>query len=199
LGAAGAGAVAELEAAEPIEVLVEAIEDDLFEEPYIEIRRRQESHVQLITSIEVLSLSNKTRGNIGRRKYVSKQEEVLGSQANLVEIDLLRGGEHVTAVPRRLADAKAGPFDYHVCVHRGERANVFLIYPILLEERLPTIEIPLLPQDRDVTLPLQAIFDRAYDAGPYRRGVRYGEDAIIPPLRPEQDQWAKARLAGHLH
>src|SRR5262249_29981978 len=157
------------------------------------------SEVQLVTTIEVLSLSNKTRGNFGRKKYLNKQTEILHSQANLVEIDLLRGGEHATAVPRELAETKAGPFDYHVCVHRGDQANLFSVYPIRLEMRLPTIAIPLLPCDPDIALPLQAIFDQAYDTGPYRRGVGYGDDAIIPPLRPEEAEWAKARLASLAH
>src|SRR5262249_36580526 len=71
----GGVAVAEAELAAPVEVVVESIEDDPFEESYIEIRRRQGSEVRLVTSIEVLSLSNKTRGNPGRRKYLNKQEE----------------------------------------------------------------------------------------------------------------------------
>jgi Protein of unknown function (DUF4058) len=190
----GGVALAEFELANPIEVLIEPVEDDLFEESFIEIRRRQKSENQLVTVIEILSLSNKTRGNAGRRKYLDKQEEILKSQVHLVEIDLLRGGEHTTAVPRVLADNKAGPFDYHICVRRGDRANVFFVYPILLEERLPAIAIPLLPGDPAVPLSLQSVFDKAYDAGPYRKGVDYNEDAIIPPLPAKKSKWVKARL-----
>jgi hypothetical protein len=28
-----------------------------------------------------------------------------------------------------------------------------------------------------------------YDAGPYLREIRYGEDAVIPPLRADQAAW----------
>ena len=63
---------------------------------------------------------------------------------------------------------------------------------ILREERLPILAIPLLPGDPDVRLDLQAAFNQAYDAGPYRKRIRYGEDSIRPSLRPEQAGWAKS-------
>src|SRR5207237_8192151 len=141
---------------------------------------------RLVASIEVVTPANKTPGNPGREKYLAKQREVLGGQAHLIEIDLLRGGTHATAVPRDLALEKAGPFDYHVCVHRFDRPNAFFVYPIRMEQSLPGIASPLLPGDPDVPLALQTVLDRAYDEGPYSRVVRYGEAPIIPPLRAEQ-------------
>lgn len=190
----GVAVAEEVELDEPVAIGVETIEHDPYVEPLIEIRRRSGSEIRLVTSIEVLSPANKTLGNPGRDSYLAKRREVLASQAHLVEIDLLRGGQHVTAVPRDLAIARAGAFDYHVCVHRYDRPNVFFVYPIRLERRLPGIAIPLLPGDPDVRVPLQPILDTAYDIGPYRRGINYGEDPIVPPLRAEQLEWVKARL-----
>ncbi len=190
----GVAVAEEVDLAEPVLVSVEAVEHDPFEEPFIEIRRRQSNGVRLVASIEVVSPANKTPGNPGREKCLAKQAEILTGQAHLIEIDLLRDGTHATAVPRELAIAKAGPFDYHVCVHRFDRPNNFSVYTIRLEQRLPGIAIPLLPGDPDVPLALQAVFDRAYGAGPYRRAINYGEDRIIPPLRPEQLEWVNARF-----
>jgi hypothetical protein len=48
----------------------------------------------------------------------------------------------------------------------------------------------LLPGDPSIPINLQAVFQRAYDAGPYRRAVRYGEDPIDPPLTTAQAAWA---------
>ncbi len=42
-----------------------------------------------------------------------------------------------------------------------------------------------------MTLDLQSVFDRCYDAGPYVREIRYGTDAVIPSLRPDQAAWAE--------
>jgi Protein of unknown function (DUF4058) len=190
----GVAVAEEVDLDEPVAVAVETIEHDPYEEPLVEIRRRHGSEDRLVAAIEIVSPANKTPGNPGRDSYRDKQREVLAGQIHLIEIDLLRGGQHTTAVPRDLAVEKAGTFDYHVCVHRFDRPHVFFVYPIKLEQRLPGIAIPLLPGDPDVSLSLQAVFDRAYDEGPYSRVVAYGEDPIIPPLGPEQLEWVKARL-----
>jgi hypothetical protein len=159
-------------------------------EPFAEIFVREDDRLRLVTNIEILSLTNKTSGEHGRDLYLRKQQELLYSKVHLVEIDLLRAGEHSTACPKRRILKKAGPFDYHVCIHRFDNLEDFFIYPVRMEERLPEIEIPLLPQDGTVTVDLQAVFDRCYDAGPYRREIRYDMDQPVPPLTPEQAQWA---------
>ena len=66
----------------------------------------------------------------------------------------------------------------------------YLESPIRLMDRLPLVAIPLLPGDAAVTLDLQAVFERRYDAGPYMREINYGVDPIVPPLCPEQAAWA---------
>lgn len=134
-------------------------------EPFLEVYVRQGSDKRLVTSIEILSLTNKTPGEHGRELYLRKQREILGSKVHLVEIDLLRGGEHSTAVPCQRVRAEVGPFDYHVCV--GDPA---------------------------VMIDLQAVLDHCYDAGPYAREVNYEADAPVPPLRPDQEQCAKGIL-----
>ena len=77
-------------------------------------------------------------------------------------------------------------------IHRFDKPQDFLIYPIRLEDRLPAIGIPLLPGDDDVSLELQPLFDRAYDAGPYRCEIDYAKDKITPRLHAEQAKWAEA-------
>ena len=181
---------------EPIIVTIPQTPDEERTEPYLEIYAQRESEDRLVTSIEVLSQTNKTLGSKGRQKYLEKQQEILSGQVNLVEIDLLRGGAHSSAVPLWLAREKAGPFDYHVSVRRFDRPGEFLVYPIPLQRRLPTIRIPLLPGDPSIPISLQAVFQRAYDAGPYRRAVRYGEDPTDLPLTTAQAAWAAQILTG---
>jgi hypothetical protein len=190
-GTGPAVAVTVLEAAQP--VLVRVLHDER-REPFVEIFTRGEEGKRLVTSIEVLSLANKTPGEHGRELYLRKQSEILDSRVHLVEIDLLRGGQHATAVPRDLALEVAGPFDYHVSVHPFDSLEDYYVYPIWLGARLPVVAIPLLPGDPAVPIDLQAVFDRCYDAGPYRREIRYHADAIVPPLRPDQDEWARTLL-----
>ena len=116
--------------------------------------------------------TNKTLGSEGRQKYLEKQQEILSGQVHLVEIDLLRGGAHSSAVPLWLAREKAGPFDYHVSVRRFDRPGEFLVYPIPLQRRLPTIRIPLLPGDPSIPISLQAVFQRTTTRAPI--AARYG-------------------------
>jgi hypothetical protein len=191
----GGVAVAEPVTSEPVVVSVAWMMGDPFHDPYLEIHRRQGTDDIVVAVLEILSPSNKTPGDHGRNLYVAKQQETLLSDAHLIEIDLLRAGTHATAVPIELARAKAGLFDYHVCVHRSDQFKDFFIYPIKLEAKLPVIAVPLLPGDPDVALDLQAAFDRAYDDGPYERAVRYDMATVEPPLRVEQAEWVKARLA----
>jgi hypothetical protein len=188
----GGLAVAEFGEAGPLVVTVETVEHGPFKESFLDIRRRRGKEVQIVTSIEILSPSNKKAGNPGRAKFLEKQRETLGSDTHLVEIDLLRGGTHTAAVPRQLVEAKAGRFDYFVSIHRFDRPKDFLVYPIGLADQLPAIGIPLLPGDPDVRLDVQEMFQRAYEAGPYAREVEYGKDPIVPRLRPEQAEWAAA-------
>lgn len=162
-------------------------------ETYLDIYAKP-GNERLVTTIEVLSLTNKTTGGEGRALYLQKQREVLGSRVNLVEIDLLRGGQHTTAVPLESALAKAGPFDYHVSVCTFEEPDDFVIYPISLGERLPAVSIPLLPGDGAVSVDLQGLVDRCYDTGLYQRRVPYAERAPVPPLRPEQLAWIEQVL-----
>src|SRR5207302_681231 len=144
---------------------------------------------RLVTTVEVLSRTNKSPGEHGRDLYVQKQQEVLKHKVHLVEIDLLRGGEHTTAVPLEEAVARAGSFDYHVCVHRFDRPYDYFVYPIQLGNRLPAIAIPLLPEHTAVRIDLQPVLDRCYDSGLYRRRVRYGEHTPVPSLSAEQAEW----------
>jgi hypothetical protein len=162
----------------------------------LEIHTRQDPGFRLVTAIEILSPSNKTQGNQRHQEYVQKQRELLQGSVNLVEIDLLRGGTHTTAVPRTHALRAAGPFDYHVCVHRFHRPGELQVYPIRLEDVLPEVDVPLLPADGTVRVDLQAVFTRACDGGPFRRRVRYGVDEIAPPLGAREREWAEKVLAG---
>jgi hypothetical protein len=164
-------------------------------EPFVEIYAGRGKNRRLVTSIEVLSPSNKRPGEEGRELYLRKQRELLKSRVHLVEIDLLRGGEHATAVPHDRLVAKAGPFDYHVCVHHFDNLEDYFVYAIQLAEPLPTVSIPLLPGDGAVAVDLQAVFVRSYDTGPYLREIDYLRDRPVPPLSPKQARWAKQCLA----
>ncbi len=175
--------------------LVIHVPHDERREPFVEIYAGRGKSRRLVTTIEVLSPSNKKPGEEGRDLYLRKQRELLKSKVNLMEIDLLRGGGHSTAVPHQRLVGKAGPFDYHVCVHQFDQWEDYFVYAIQLAEPLPVVNVPLLPGDGVVPVDLQAVFARSYDTGPYAREIDYLHDRPEPPLSPKQARWAKQCLA----
>jgi hypothetical protein len=162
--------------------LIVTVPHDEFREPFLEIRRIENEVQRLVTVVEILSLANKTPGEKGRKLCKRKQREILDSETHLVEIDLLRGGTHATSIPLVELQSLGREFDYHVCVHRFDNLEDYFVYLIALNESLPEIAIPLLPDDGEVALDLQEVFQRAYDAAAYRRSVHYCDAQIVPPL-----------------
>jgi hypothetical protein len=161
------------------------------QETYVSIYARKKGGDQLVSSIEVLSPSNKIPGSDSRQLYLNKQQDLLDTTVNLVEIDLLRGGEHTTAVPKAHLILKVWPFDYHVCLHRSRQRGEFHIYDFCLKDQLPKIPIPLLPSDPDVVVDLQKVFRTSYAAAAFELRIDYRDVLLLtPPLQPEQLNWA---------
>ena len=145
---------------------------------------------KVITVIEVLSTSNKLPGE-GQRLYRQKQQELNEGGVSLVEIDLLRAGEHVLNVPsRRIPRAYRTP--YRVCVRRGWRPRWVELYRAPLEKRLPKIQIPLRETDNDATLDLQSLIELCYLNGRYDR-TDYTVDPA-PPFDAAIAAWAHELL-----
>ncbi len=196
-GTATAVATSISSATAPIVITVQG-EDEEFRETFVDIYTGEAGNRRLVTSIELLSRSNKAWGSEGWYLYRKKQEEMLQSRVHLIEIDLLRGGEHSTAVPYRLLKQRAGDFEYHVCTHRFDRPREFSVRPIRLFERLPPITIPLLPGDPPVEAELQMVFDRCYETGGYGREINYQSTEPVPPLTADQAAWAMKCLRDRL-
>lgn len=145
---------------------------------------------RVVTVIELLSPVNKTMP-AGRAAYRKKQSEYIQGMVNLVEIDLLRCGEFVLAMPEE-EWPKAHQAPYKICIRRVNRPWVAAGIGIQLQEKLPNIAIPLRNQDRDVVLELQPIIDACYRDGRY-----YATDytrTLNPPFTEEESKWAASLL-----
>jgi hypothetical protein len=157
---------------------------DTLHEPFIEIRDRETR--ELITVIELLSPANKALGS-DREQYLGKRKVMLASNAYLVEIDLLRGGE-------RMPIQGLATCDYVVMVSRSyERPRVDL-WPMTLRDPLPIIPIPLRPGDRDATIDLQRLLHEQYDAAGYEDYVY--RSRVQPPLSDSDAGWAENLVTG---
>jgi hypothetical protein len=170
------------------EPLVSGVHNVEITEGYIEIRERGGGKV--ITVIEFLSPANKS-GGAGQEKYLEKQAEVLASKASLVEIDLVRAGNHVVALAEHRIPT-ANRTDYLVCISPGWRHGRHELYPIKLRERLPIVPIPLRKDEERVKLDLQALIEQSYRTGRYD-DLDYAAELDIP-LAPDDATWASEIL-----
>jgi hypothetical protein len=146
---------------------------------------------KVITTIEFISPSNKLPG-LARDVFLRKQGDMRLGQVSLVEIDLVRGGEWVVSVPEIFVKPEART-DLKISVIRGWANDVSSFYPIKLNQRLPTIPIPLRKTDEPLLLDLQALFDLCYERGRYADVINYSNDAL-PPLQREEKRWAEELL-----
>jgi len=149
------------------------------------------SHDRVVTAIEVLSPSNKI-GRESRLAYKRKRDAYLESGVNLIEIDLVRDGDPIVAIPLPLIPKQYWG-DYITCVQRATQPSQFELYPMPLRQPLPDISIPLRRTDKDVLLQTQALIDQCYQDG------RYWRTDYSLPLRPRLSEldvsWAETLLA----
>jgi hypothetical protein len=161
-------------------------------EPYIQLLATTPGR-RVVTQVELLSPTNKRSGSDGRQEYLRKQEEALGAHVNLVEIDLIRAGEHTAAVPSSQLRAR-GTWTYLACLLRPRRGFLGLAWPIHLRDPLPRIAVPLGEGDGEVSVSLQPLLDAAYDRNNLRERLDYSVPPPLPPLSPADSQWVLERL-----
>ena len=149
---------------------------------------------RVVSVIEILSYSNKAATGPDRAAYLAKQRDLINSSTNLVEIDLLRGGEPTIAPPPAfLAELSGGPFDYAICLHRADAGNQFEAWTRTVREALPRFIIPLTEDTPDVPVNLQNLLNRVYEAGAHDELINYLESPE-PPLSPLDEKWADTLL-----
>ena len=145
---------------------------------------------RIVTAIEVLSPWNKRPGK-DLQKYLDKREQYVNSEMNLVEIDLIRTGDWTEMIGPYLIPERART-TYRVTVSQPELTGP-LHYPVSIRSKLPSIRIPLRPQDKQAKLDLQELIDKAYVMGRYDR-IDYSKPCTPPFVGPEQE-WAQEILA----
>lgn len=165
--------------------------DDAYREPYIEIVSSKTG--EIITLIELLSPANKE--GQGRVRYLAKQDQLLATPVNLVEIDLLGCGT-TTVMARGISIEGPSDWRYLINVSRADQRSSLEYFAVPLRDRLPRFGIPLRPPDADAVLDLPAVFTRSYDVGSYDLLVDYTQDPAIPLCQTEAewlDQWLRQK------
>jgi hypothetical protein len=184
-GAKQPKAGAALAITEPL--IVATLMDEEIEEAFLKIIHVESE--ELVTLIEVLSPTNKIRGSSGRKSFMEKRREIMNTEVNWVEIDLLRAG-----VPS-VTDPPLRPSDYRILISRGDQRTRTHFWPVSVRQSLPVIGIPLRGKDPEVPLDLGTVFRSVYDRAAYDVSVDYRK-APQPSLQGDDAKWARELLRG---
>jgi Protein of unknown function (DUF4058) len=142
---------------------------------------------RVVTVIEMLSPANKSTG-VDHDAYLAKRQEYLHSGTNLVEIDLLRGGQRAP-----VAGAQA-VCDYCVLVSRAAEFPQAGFWPLTVRDPLPRIPIPLDPGIADVWISLQACLEPVCVQGRYEEDMDYTRAPPPPALSEADAAWLRETL-----
>jgi hypothetical protein len=165
---------------EPARVRLQTVIQEEIRETWIEIRK--EPKWTLVTSIEILSPTNKVEH--GSSDFCSKRLTLIKQPVHLVEIDLLVGGSRLPM------DDPLPPGDYYALVSRSESRPESEVYSWSVRDPLPIVPIPLSHPDPDIPLNLAEVFATTYQRGRYDRSIDY-RSALTIPLSPEDRAWAE--------
>jgi hypothetical protein len=141
---------------------------------------------RLVTSIEVLSPSNKRPSTEGWELYQRKRQSLLLGNASLLEIDLLRGRQRM----RVLDPWPESPFTLLVARAGAPLCRVWRAH---YQRPLPVTPVPLAKPDSDIPLDLQPMIDDIYQRFRYARSIDYGKP-LNPPLDVAETTWLKHQL-----
>ncbi|MBI3960991.1 MAG: DUF4058 family protein [Chloroflexi bacterium] len=168
----------------PPSILQTLDSDPRVEDRYLEIR--DSASREVVTTLELLSPFNKRPGAQGFDAFQNKRSAVMASKSHWIEIDLLRAGARPAEV--------AFNGDYYALLKRGDRPRAFAVWFFNLQNRMPTMAVPLRPPHADVPLDLQAVWDEMYRRARYAQSIDYNQPPPPPPLRPDDEGWAQVRI-----
>ena len=102
--------------------------------------------------------------------------------SRIIEIDLVRRGQ------RPFNHSRIPEVPYLINVTRAFVLTAEL-WPLTLQQELPTIPVPLRSPDPDVPLDLSQVFHAVYEAAAYDLSIDYNEEPPPPPLPPADKEW----------
>jgi hypothetical protein len=152
---------------------------------FLEVREAVTGNV--VTVLELLSPANKLHRK-GREDYEAKRQEYFTCRTSLVEVDLLRAGEPMPLV------RKPPRSDYRILVSRGYRRPRAHLYRFGVRQPIPAFPLPLLRDDPEPQVDLNAILHALYERASYDLRLDYTKPPA-PPLGAEDADWARGLAA----
>lgn len=175
--------VSNVAVANPAPVVVTVPMPDTVRHRYLEIRSLQTS--EAVTVIEILSPVNKK--GAGRQKYESKRLEILESETNLVEIDLLHEGQPMSVLGYEMDS------HYRVLVSDSGSRPQAQLYPFNVQQPIPGFWVPLKSEDPSITISLKPLLDEIYQLSGYDLDIDYGQNPL-PKWPASELEWIDQQL-----
>ncbi|MFO0967934.1 MAG: DUF4058 family protein [Gemmataceae bacterium] len=154
--------------------------------PYVKIVDTRERRV--VTVLELLSPTNKKAGE-HYAEYVAKREEYLASGVNMVEINLLCGGQ-----PPPLGELEGEELAYYILVCRAPDQPEAKVWPFTVRDPIPEFPIPL-SSGAEIAFKLKPCLDRAYEEARFGDEVDYARPPV-PPFASGEAQWVREVARG---
>ncbi|MCC5634657.1 DUF4058 family protein [Nostoc sp. CHAB 5844] len=151
--------------------------------PTVEIR--DTANNVLVSCIEILSPVNKREPSL--TDYRKKRQRLYNANVHLIEIDLLRRGNRPFNHPR------LPNVPYLITLTRSH-SGLIDVWPVALQDPLPTIPVPLGAGDPDAVLELQAALNAIYDEAGYDLSIDYTQPPAPPTLSDVDIQWMSTQL-----
>ncbi len=152
----------------------------------VNVEIRDTAQNVLVTCIEILSPVNKREP--GLTAYRQKRQRLYQAGVHLIELDLLRRGTRPFAHPRLPEVA------YAIALTRAG-SGAMDVWPLILQDSLPIIPVPLCSPDPDVPLELPLVMADIYDEAAYDLSIDYSQPPP-PPALPEVDAlWMQTVLS----
>ncbi|MDJ0703524.1 MAG: DUF4058 family protein [Leptolyngbyaceae cyanobacterium MO_188.B28] len=139
----------------------------------------------LVTCIAILSPVNKREP--GLTAYRQKRQGLYRAGVHLVELDLLRRGV------RPFAHPQLPEVPYAIALTRSHD-KVMGVWPLTLQDALPTIPIPLQSPDPDVPLDLSAVLQEVYDEAAYDLSLDYTAPPPPPVFSAKDKEWLETQF-----
>jgi hypothetical protein len=151
----------------------------------VSVEIRDTAQNVLVTCIEILSPVNKREP--GLTAYRQKRQRLYQAGVHLIELDFLRRGTRPFAHPRL-------PEVYYAIALTRAGSGVMDVWPLRLQDSLPTIPVPLRSPDPDVPLELPQVMADIYDEAAYDLSIDYSQPPPPPGLSEADAGWMQTLL-----
>ena len=134
----------------------------------------------------------------GRRRFggwrlnKQKRERLHNAGVHLIEIDLLRRGQHA------IEHVDLPKAHYIISLIRKESWQT-TIWAVDIKDTLPIIPVPLKEADKDTVLDLPKAFKDVYEQSHYHLAINYQETPVRPPFSKANQEWMKLAISDYVN